>query len=209
MAMSNNQRGTVGLSAGDWVRLQRLKSSKNYVTANLDDEVDIYSPTRVGVGRIRRPASMWTDYRAFQSGDFVTSASTGLNGNISTTIRLCNNQPRDNGPTIPIEVGTDITVTGNKERGFKLYTFTPPTTGTYTISLFSIDDSDPDLFISYPGGHLDTAYIACHDGGSTTQLYSNTAGGDSILTETFEGGQVYEVMALQYSPSAFRITVTD
>jgi hypothetical protein len=87
--MSNNQRGTVGLSAGDWVRLQRLRGSKTYVTANLGDELDIYSPSRVGMGRIRRPASMWTDYQASQTADFVTSASTGLNGNTLSLTKLC------------------------------------------------------------------------------------------------------------------------
>jgi hypothetical protein len=90
MAMSNNQRGTVGLSAGDWVRLQRLRGSKPYVTANLGDDLDIYSPSRVGVGRIRRPASMWSDYVASQTANFVTSDSTGLNGNALSLTKLCN-----------------------------------------------------------------------------------------------------------------------
>jgi hypothetical protein len=208
MAMSNNQRGPVGLSAGDWVRLQRLRASKNYVTANLEDNVDIYSPSRVGVGRIRRPASMWSDYRASQTADFVTSASTGLNGNIFTTTRVCNCQT-DTQYGGPIQDGTDITACQNTKE-FKLYTFTPPTSGTYTINVFSVGGSDPDLFISYANAHLDTGYIAANDGeGDTSALYSDTSGGTSTITEAFEGGQTYEVMVLQWTGNCFNLTVTE
>lgn len=87
--MSNMQTGTRGLSAGDYTRLKRIRGAKSYVTANLEDNVDISSPTRVGVGRIRRPASMWLDYKASQTADFVTSASTGLNGNTLSLTKLC------------------------------------------------------------------------------------------------------------------------
>lgn len=210
MAMSNNQRGTRGLSAGDWVRLQRLRGSKNYVTANLTTDQDIDSRTRVGIGRIRRPASMWSDYRASQTADFVTSASTGLNANIFTTTRVCNCQT-DSQIGGPIQVGTDITVCQN-ENEYKLYTFTPPTTGVYTISLFRVGaGSDPDLFISNPGVHINTEYVVAEDDGDETVLYQSTNGSssDDIITETFEGGQTYEVMVLQYNPPCFRLTVTD
>ena len=102
--MSNLQTGTRGLSAGDWTRLQRLRGAKTYVTANLTTNKDIaptpvaqtpYTPSSlikpvVGTDRIRRPASMWTDYIASQRADFVTRASTGLNGNTLSVTKLCN-----------------------------------------------------------------------------------------------------------------------
>ena len=88
--MSNNQRGTVGLSAGDWVRLQRLRGSKPYVSVNLSTDKDIDSNRGVGVGRIRRPASMWSDYVASQTADFVRSANRELNGNTLSLTKLCN-----------------------------------------------------------------------------------------------------------------------
>uniref|UniRef100_A0A6C0F091 Uncharacterized protein n=1 Tax=viral metagenome TaxID=1070528 RepID=A0A6C0F091_9ZZZZ len=87
--MSNMQTGTRGLSAGDYTRLKRIRGAKTYVTANLTTDQDIDSSTRVGIGRIRRPASMWSDYKASQTADFVTSASTGLNGNTLSLTKLC------------------------------------------------------------------------------------------------------------------------
>ena len=110
--MSNNQRGTVGVSAGDWVRLQRLKGARSYArsgaeqlpTADLEDDRDINPPLNaqvrysvpihsypvVGTTRIRRTNSQWIDFRASQTADFVTSASTGLNGNTLSLTKLCN-----------------------------------------------------------------------------------------------------------------------
>ena len=113
-------------------------------------------------------------------------------------------------PSSVIQVGTDITVCQN-EKEYKLYTFTPPTTGVYTISLFRVGvGSDPDLFISYPGVHINTEYVVAEDDSDETVLYysNNDNFEDDIITETFEGGQVYEVMVLQYDPPCFRLTVT-
>lgn len=102
--MGNMQTGTRGLSAGDWTRLQRLRGAKTYATVNLATNKDI-SPTppaqtvytrsslikaNIGTDRIRRPASMWTDYVASQRADFVTRSNTGLNGNALTVTTLCN-----------------------------------------------------------------------------------------------------------------------
>jgi hypothetical protein len=102
-SMANLQTGTRGLSAGDWTRLQRVRGAKTYVTVNLTTNKDI-APTPVaqtpytlsslikpviGTGTTRRPASMWTDYRASQTGDFVTRANTGLNGFALSVTKLC------------------------------------------------------------------------------------------------------------------------
>jgi hypothetical protein len=115
--------------------------------------------------------------------------------------------PREEGG--PIFVGTDITVTGLfGRREYRIYTFVPPSTGTYTITVFELDNSDPDLFISYPDEPLDRAQIAEFDGGPTA-LYSGASGGNDSISDFFEGGRTYEVMALMYSPSSFRLTVTD
>lgn len=80
---SNIQAGTRGLSAGDWVRLKRLRGSRNYVNESYKDVINP-SPlllettqgarrvfTEFGTSKIRRPASFWTDYRASQKADYV------------------------------------------------------------------------------------------------------------------------------------------
>ena len=101
--MANLQTGTRGLSAGDWTRLQRIRGAKTYVTVNLATNKDIaptpnrqqpYNtslliPKDIGTGKIRRPASMWTDYLGSQTGDFVTRANTGLNGFALSVTKLC------------------------------------------------------------------------------------------------------------------------
>lgn len=86
MAMSNAQAGTRGLSAGDWIRLQRLRGARNFESDKVSDIVNpvvmpqtIYNkamliPRDVGTSRIRRPASFYTDFRASQTADFVTQA---------------------------------------------------------------------------------------------------------------------------------------
>jgi hypothetical protein len=78
---SDIQRGTRGLSAGDWVRLQRLRGARNFQS---DKNGDITNPpprsepesgrrvyTEFGTSKIRRPASNWTDYVAAQTADYV------------------------------------------------------------------------------------------------------------------------------------------
>lgn len=242
---SNNQRGTVGLSAGDWIRLKRLQafsSARNYA-ATIANNTDVDIPTapqtaysvpflkskHTGASRIRRTNEQWINYRASQTGDYVqnTEVLTVVGyPRILYPLRICNCYPLSEESFFPkiaggkccigkvsrydgfIELGTDITVCGNSEKGFKLYTFTPQSTGTYYITANDLD-SDPDLFISYPGGQLDTPYIAENDGGSPTELYSNTSGGTSQIVETFEAGQTYEVMVLQFSGSCFNLTVSD
>jgi hypothetical protein len=103
-SMSNSQAGTRGLSAGDWTRLQRVRGAKTYVTVNLTTNKDI-APTPVaqtpytlsslikpviGTDRIRRPASMWTDYLASQRADFVLQRANIAGGFILTDTNLCN-----------------------------------------------------------------------------------------------------------------------
>lgn len=105
MSMTNMQRGTRGLSAGDWVRLQRLKGArtnsydytsgsvnvKGVLTTNKDiappqfEQFPIHNKNAaikvypvVGTSKIRRPASNWTDYVASQSADYILSSQSGL-----------------------------------------------------------------------------------------------------------------------------------
>lgn len=80
---SNVQAGTRGLSAGDWIRMKRLRGSREYLN---DRTVDVVNPsplllettkggrhvfTEFGTSKIRRPASFWTDYRVSQTADYV------------------------------------------------------------------------------------------------------------------------------------------
>lgn len=102
-SMSNMQTGTRGLSAGDWIRLQRIRGAKTYATVNLATNKDIaptpnpqlpHDPSTlikpvVGTSRICRTASQWTDYQASQTADFVTSANTGRNGNTLSVTKIC------------------------------------------------------------------------------------------------------------------------
>lgn len=87
---SNIQRGTRGLSAGDWVRLQRLRGGKNFQS---DKPSDITNPsarsepesgrrvyTEFGTSKIRRPASSYTDYIASQTADYVLETTVGTCG---------------------------------------------------------------------------------------------------------------------------------
>lgn len=84
---SNIQRGTRGLSAGDWVRLQRLRGARNFQS---DKNGDITNPgarsepesgrrvyTEFGTSKIRRPASNYTDYVASQTADYVLELQSG------------------------------------------------------------------------------------------------------------------------------------
>lgn len=118
MSMSNMQRGTRGLSAGDWVRLQRLRGARangrSYTEGNvsvagvLTTNKDVVPPQSsqipiantntainvfpvVGTSKIRRPASNWTDFVASQTADYILSsqaATTGTSVKNSQT-KLC------------------------------------------------------------------------------------------------------------------------
>jgi hypothetical protein len=87
---SNNQRGTVGLSAGDWIRIKRLQGARSYATdiaANTDINVPTVPQTayslpflkakHTGASRIRRTNEQWIAYRASQTGDYVQNSGQG------------------------------------------------------------------------------------------------------------------------------------
>lgn len=114
-SMGNAQMGTRGLSAGDWVRLQRLRQNRAYyvnsqttfansvvgsnkdiappafpqVDQHLNSSINVFDV--VGTSKIRRPASYWTDFVASQTADFVLPSQAAVNAtaiqNIQT--RLC------------------------------------------------------------------------------------------------------------------------
>ena len=116
--ITNAQQGTRGLSAGDWIRLQRLKGARSNGYSNSSTNglltpsspifnKDIAPPNSsqflihntsainvfdvVGTSKIRRPASNWTDYLASQTADYVLSRQTALNGTsiTNTVTKLC------------------------------------------------------------------------------------------------------------------------
>ena len=105
MSMSNAQQGTRGMSASDWIRLQRLRGARanGYSNASTSGVLtststifnkDVVPPLFgqfkihngsainsfpvVGTSKIRRPASNWTDYVASQTADYVLSSQAGL-----------------------------------------------------------------------------------------------------------------------------------
>jgi hypothetical protein len=119
MSFSNAQQGTRGLSAGDWIRLQRLKGARSngYSNASTNGVLTSTSPIFnkdvappnsaqflvhnnsaisvfevVGTSKIRRPASNWTDYIASQTADFVLSGRSTLNATsvTNTVTKICN-----------------------------------------------------------------------------------------------------------------------
>jgi hypothetical protein len=104
--MSNAQQGTRGLSAGDWIRLKRLRGAKTYSSVNLTTNKDIVPPqfpqqyylggainvfSTTGTSKIRRTASNWTDYIASQTADYVltSQASTTSPSVTNTVTKLC------------------------------------------------------------------------------------------------------------------------
>lgn len=116
--MSNAQQGTRGLSAGDWVRLKRLRGARANGYSNSSTsgvlspsssiynkdivppqsnqfEIHNYSAISVypvvGTSKIRRTASNWTDYIASQTADYVltSQASTTSPSVTNSVTKLC------------------------------------------------------------------------------------------------------------------------
>jgi hypothetical protein len=99
---SNIQAGTRGLSAGDWVRLKRLRGAREFQN---DKDGDVTNPsplllettkgarkvfTEFGTSNIRRPASSWTDYVASQKADYVLEGqSSETKSRTLTSNKLC------------------------------------------------------------------------------------------------------------------------
>lgn len=117
-SMGNAQVGTRGLSAGDWIRLQRLRgarangysngSTNGVLTAgspifNKDvvppqsNQFDVHNNSAimtfpvVGTSKIRRTSSNWIDYVASQNADYVLRSQAALNGiSVKRTLtKLC------------------------------------------------------------------------------------------------------------------------
>lgn len=108
-AMGNASQGTRGLSAGDWIRIQRIKAAKGYglttgnasspngnVTSAIYPKNKDISPPEApqqpygqallipyqaaGTHKILRTASDWTDYLASQTGDYISVSQNSNNG---------------------------------------------------------------------------------------------------------------------------------
>jgi hypothetical protein len=107
-SMANAQMGTRGLSAGDWVRLQRMRQNRTYLTTirTNEDILALPNPKNIhpnaskgtlplhgyGISKIRRPASSWTEYIASQTSDFVLPSQANIDGTSikNTRTTLCN-----------------------------------------------------------------------------------------------------------------------
>lgn len=116
-SMGDAQMGTRGLSAGDWVRLQRLRQNRSYYASSqttlansvvgsnkdiapvppaqfdqhLNSSINVFSV--VGTSKIRRTASNWIDFVASQTADYVLPSQAALHGtsikNTRTTLCDC------------------------------------------------------------------------------------------------------------------------
>lgn len=105
---SNVQAGTRGLSASDWVRLKRLRGSREFQN---DKNGDVVNPrptliettqgarrvfTEFGTSKIRRPASFWTEYRASQISDYVLESQSAITKSrtlVAKKVCTCDPQP--------------------------------------------------------------------------------------------------------------------
>jgi hypothetical protein len=119
--MSNAQQGTRGLSSADWTRLKRIKGAAN-LTSVIESNTDIggnpskpavqdqlqyspefHSPRQGGTSRIRRTASTWTDFKAWNRFDYILQNRTSNNTTVLSGIRPCNCTgftPNKKGPCI-------------------------------------------------------------------------------------------------------------
>ena len=119
MSFSNAQQGTRGMSAGDWIRMQRLRgarangysnsSTSGVLTStstifnkdvvppqsnqleihNINGAINVFPV--VGTSKIRRPASNWTDYVASQTADYVLTSQNAVHTTSvkRTLVKLC------------------------------------------------------------------------------------------------------------------------
>jgi len=112
-AMSNLNRGPRNMSAGDWIRIQRLKASKGYALTTMgiapsggDATAAIYPRNKdvappeavaqpygaallipyqaAGTHRALRPASEWTNFIGSQTADYITTGNAVGANNLST-----------------------------------------------------------------------------------------------------------------------------
>ena len=81
------------LSAGDWTRIKRIRSARDYETGPLTTNKDITNVAMrsdrsvVGSSRIRREASKWTDYVASRAqGDVLKSEVFNATTNWTTGV---------------------------------------------------------------------------------------------------------------------------
>jgi len=106
---SNIQRGTRKMDASDWIRLKRLNGARDYVIDQATKN-DVTSPgppaccettdnnrmdrADFGISRIRRPASNYTQFKAWGAADYILESKT-LQGKVLSGIKLCDCEARD------------------------------------------------------------------------------------------------------------------
>ena len=82
--MGNAQQGTRGMSSGDLTRLKRLRGARGYQGLTVSNSDLAHSPANqvghnppilvskvVGTSRIRRTGSQWTDWKGYNTADYV------------------------------------------------------------------------------------------------------------------------------------------
>ena len=100
--MSNTQAGTRLTSSSDWTRMKKLRAlgqGKWNNSENASTELPILQSTRnvslliprtTGTSKYRNMASDWTNFKAFNTADYVLqSQQTGNIGKTLSRIRIC------------------------------------------------------------------------------------------------------------------------
>jgi len=77
--MSNVQVGTRPVSSGDWTRLKRIQGAGRIRKTPVGLPQTLYSPEflspkTTGSSKIRNETSVWTDFKAWSSADFITQS---------------------------------------------------------------------------------------------------------------------------------------
>ena len=99
---SNVQRGPSKMDAGDWIRMKKLASltrlDNKSLTANSAAARSTHPVQKgarlfaeFGNPKAQRPASLWSDYKARSTGDYVLQSSSGTCGPAKALIsyRIC------------------------------------------------------------------------------------------------------------------------
>lgn len=191
------KNSTRGMSAGDWVRLQRLRGARSYTT-DLVTNKDI-APTpfpqmsyKPGMGvfkvggttKARRTASQWTDFAASQRADFVTTSQTARTGVAvtETVTKLCD---CSSGP-MPIKDITCKRCVGLKSLSVCL----PPTIG----NIGSDEPFDGPWHITWDETNvLSRSVTVVKSGDSYPSSISQLQAGSCTFTDPSDGSGSYEI----------------
>jgi sugar lactone lactonase YvrE len=179
---SNIQRGTRKMDASDWIRLKRLNGARDYVLDQASNN-DVTNPPptdccvstdnnrmdrpEFGISKIRRPASNYTQFKAWGAADYILESKT-LEGKVLAGAKLC-----DCTPTNPIKHNpTCIFCTHDKIEVRKTFAFYVQGVFYYTYGVYT------------PGGDYSgiIAYLASVYNVNVSDVKLTTSGGSIVIT---------------------------